>query len=232
MGSKWALDQAIRAVNTSGLPFVLGLADKMAKGHIERGEDFLYADHAYFKRGWAAGHFRLVRGHVHLRHIVRPRPDDRLKRFGVTIEPWRKTGRTVVIIPPSPYIASTLGLEDWTARMVREVEKHTGRPIKVKHEKGRLAAILAEWDTWAVVCASSVAGVEAALAGYPVFSTPHCPSWPISAGNVEDVDRPNYSEARHEWACSLAYATWHVEELGGIEFNDYNYALRGQCFTS
>lgn len=230
MGNKALFKGIIEGYNTSGLPFTLGLTDGLAKKCIAEGTDFLYADHSYFNRGWQAGHFRLVRGHVHLRHIVKGRPVERLKKYGVQIKPWRKGGRSVVVIAPSAYIKSTLGQEDWQDRTIRYLNKSTDRPVKVrqKGDRGKLVQWLEEQDAYCVICCSSVAGVEAALAGFPVFASPHCPSYPVSAGEIQNLEAPVYPE-REEWAISLAWASWHVTELPGIEFKDYNYALRAQC---
>ena len=67
--------------------------------------------------------------------------------------------------------------------------------------------------------------MEAALMGVPVFSTNLCCSWPVNAGSLEAIETPGYPE-RHGWASSLAYATWHADELSRIEFRDYQYSLR------
>lgn len=200
-------------------PVILGLM-----GHTKPtpGTDYLYVDHSYFKRGWAHGHFRLTRNWVHLTS-VKPRPDDRLKKFGVQIEPWRKTGTRVVIIPPTEFQKSALKTGDWEKEAEARLKTVTDRPIVIKWEKGALREFLA--DAWAVVTWGSVAGVEAALMGVPVFAEPTSPAYPVSAGTWEKIESPEYPE-RHEWACSLAYASWHISEFGKIEYADYDYQIR------
>ena len=61
--------------------------------------------------------------------------------------------------------------------------------------------------------------------GVPVFSTPHCCSWPINAGPLEKIETPERPD-RHAWACSLAYASWHADELERIDFRNYQYSMR------
>ncbi len=213
------------------LPCIVGLLDPRNKQYIRDGTDFLYGDHAYFDRGWDKHHFRLIRNGHHLTKVL-DRPDDRLKRWNVKIEPWRTGGRDIVIIPPSTYYVEIYGLKDWLQNTIAELKRHTDRHIHVKQSKGRLReCLLEEHDAHAVVCCISAAGMEAALLGVPVFSTPNCCSWPITAGPLEQIETPERPD-RHAWACSLAYANWHADDLAKIDFRSYCYSLREEACAS
>lgn len=203
---------------------ILGINDDKARDAMDAGRDFIFLDHAYFRRGWERGNFRAVRSEVHLTRIL-PRPADRLEKYGVTIEPWRRTGTEIIVIPPSERQQAVYRCAGWTDRMLQQLDAITERPVRVKWGK---FSSLREWlaDAWAVVTYASVAGVEATLMGVPVFGTPRCPSWPVCAGPIERIETPDYSEARHEWACSLAYASWHMDELNEVQWKDYQY---GRC---
>ena len=179
--------------------------------------DALYADHAYFRRGWSNDSFRLVRGGIHLTRIIKPK-SDRLTRLGASIQPYRKTGRHIVAIVPGNYIAFWMKIEGLLASMLAEVRKHTGRPVRMQTKGQPLGEALT--DAWAVVCPVSVAGVEAAMAGIPVFSTPRCPTWPINAGPLSAIETPMYHD-REDWAQSLAGATWLTSEVADIDFKHY-----------
>lgn len=200
----------------------LGIVANKVPELVRDGKDFVYADHAYFKRGWDKGHFRVCRNWIHQTSIFK-RPDDRLKKWGVTIESWRKTGGKVVVIPPTAF-QKTLGCEGWLKETTARLKQATGRQIDVKWEKGGLREYLA--DAWAVVTWASVAGVEAALMGVPVFAGEKCPALPVSAGPLEKIETPEYPDNRHEWACSLTYATWSWDEVQNINFKDYWYDMR------
>ena len=197
--------------------------DDEARKAKDDGRQFVYIDHSYFMRGWHQGHFRAIRNNIHLTHIL-DRPDDRLKKFKVIIEPWRRTGNDIVIIPPAEYQVRHYRCENWTLDTEVRLKQITDRPIRIKHSK---FSSLREYlkDTWAVVTYASVAGVEAALMGIPVFSTEECPSWPINSGTLEQIETPTYAENRHQWASSLCYASWHVNELKSIKWFDYQYEL-------
>jgi hypothetical protein len=214
-----------QTMDGGGLPIIVGIADQRAQKKIENKEQFIYGDHAYFKRGWEKNHFRLIRNEVHLTYVEK-RPDDRLKKWEVSIEPWRKNGRSIVVIVPSWHQERLYGTTNWSRGIIEEIKRHTDRPVVTKVSKGRLReCLLEENNAHALVCYASVAGMEAALMGIPVFSTERCCSWPVNAGTLKDIDRPEYPE-RHEWASSLAYASWSAEEFDSIDFRDYRYSVK------
>jgi len=197
-------------------PVIFGLEDGAAKESI--GSDFLYVDHSYFRRDWQEEFFRLVRGNIHITRVI-PNKKDRLPRMGVELKDWRKGGRRVVVIDPSKRLTSFFGLPDDIAyRQAEELKQYTDREIFVKTgKKGLLEALK---DAWACVCPVSVAGVEAAVFGVPVFSSPNCPSYPISAGELKDIEKPEYKD-RFDWANSLCWSCWNWTEIGSIDYKAY-----------
>ena len=199
---------------------VLGIRDDKAQNARDSGKPWLYFDHAYFKRGYERGNFRACRDGLHLTRLI-DRPADRLEKWGVTIEPWRKRGSEIIVIPPSEMQCKFYGCHDWLMKTESLLDQVTDRPVRCKVSK---LPSLKEWlqDAWAVVTFASVAGVEAALMGIPVFSTENCPSYPVNAGRIDNIDSPEYPE-RHQWACGLTYATWNVEEMRNVKWIDYHY---------
>jgi hypothetical protein len=223
--------QQYQAVDRGGIEVLMGLADTRPLLRYRDRQEFLYCDHAYFDRGWDKFHFRLTRNDAHLTHLI-DRPDDRLKRWNVQIEPWRKGGRSIVVIVPQWHQSRFYFLHNWHRTVIDRLRQVTDRPIHLKETKGRLReCLLEEQDAHALVCYASVAGMEAALMGIPVFSTERCCSWPVNAGTLEDIERPEYPE-RHQWACGLAYASWSAEELDSIDFRDYQYSVKERTFVS
>ena len=204
---------------------VMGLVDGRLRRWVAEGQDFIYLDHAYFRRGWAHNNFRAVRNACHL-NSIKPRPDDRMKKFGIEVEPWRKSrGSKIVVIPTVEGHEKIWPImRNWTGEVQQQIRTITDRPIVVKTEKGGLREFLA--DAWCLVCSQSVAGVEAALMGVPVFSTEKCPSYPVCSGSIEKIENPEFPDNRHEWAASLAYATWNACEIDEVRWLDYDYALR------
>ena len=196
------------------------------KNAILANEDFVYFDHSYYKRGWNNHHFRAVRNGLHLTKLL-DKPDDRMKKFGVVVEPWRKTGTEIVIIPPSGAQIAVYDCDDWVIQVERTLQEVTQRPFTVKTSKAQSMRDYCR-DAWAVVTFASVAGVEASLMGIPVFSTDKCPSWPVNAGPLEKIDFPEYVDFREKWAAGLAYASWHSDDIDYVKWDDYNYEYNNE----
>lgn len=197
---------------------IYGLESGEAQRRLANADDFFYVDHSYFRRDWKEEMFRLIRGDVHL-HKVQKYEEDRLPRFGVELQPWRKNGRRIVVIDPSKHLTACYGLPDDIAyQQAEELKKYTDREIFVKRGKEGLLAALE--DAWACVCPVSVAGVEAAVFGVPVFSLPVCPSYPISAGELKDIEKPEYKD-RFDWCNSLCWACWNWRDIPNITYKTY-----------
>lgn len=206
------------------LPMVADLRDPRLPGLLSSGADFLYMDNAYFGRSPRGKNFRLIRAAVHLTTLIE-RPDDRLLRLAPKVMPWRTEGKSVLIIPPSPFYSAVYPESvGWLEATKKRIQRVCSRPIVIKATKNEpLEPFLAR--AWACVTFASVAGLEAALFGVPVFSTPRCCTWPINAGELEEIDSPRRSE-REPWLAGLAYATWSTDELDRIDWNDYQYNAR------
>lgn len=216
------MKQAKLANRTHHTNVIMGNVSSMLSTWVRDGSDFYYLDHAYFKRGWSTNNFRCIRRGLHLTKVNK-RPDDRLKKFDVQIEPWRKErGSKIVMIPTyMTHEAIYPGLARWMDDTKKRIGELTDRPVVVKREKGGLRQYLE--DAWCVVASGSVAAVEAALMGVPVFCSKLDPAYPVS-NPLEKIENPDYPE-RFDWACSLAYAQWNAEEIDRVNWIDYDYAL-------
>ena len=213
--SEYKIQNKIRACAPPGLEIVAG----MMNGDLQRnwGKDYLYIDHSYFKRGWKHKHFRLIRSYPHLTRVI-PQTKDRLQKFDVILKPYRNNGSHIVVYAPGRTISTVYQNEGIENKMAEELKKYTDRPISIMIKGHNFTEALV--DAWAVVCPVSVAGVEAAVAGYPVFSTHMCPTWPINSGSLSKIENPVLHE-RYDWANSLAWASWHIDEIKHINYAEY-----------
>ncbi len=188
--------------------------------------------HGYWNRGHS---FRVIVGETHLSRLL-DRPGDRISTNPVggatttpVLAPWKHAtedgGGQIVVSPPSEVVATLYrvpgGPRGWMDDIQRQLHKYTKRVIKIKKEK---SPPLAEYcnGAHAVVTFGSVAGVEAAIMGYPVFSGPICPTTPISAGPIENIESPVYAD-REPWLRSLSYAQYTFPELEHMNLEDYDY---------
>lgn len=165
---------------------------------------------------------------------------ERLQReFGLSIKPWRETGRHVLLIGQVPNDSSLKGadINQWLVDTIRELGKHTDRPVEVRlHPRTikeeavpvmrairSIGAALSDpkepiWSDleqcWACVTFSSSACVESLLAGVPpICTSPASIGYPISSNHVSDIEKPKIPDDREQWFSNLAYAQWSTAEM-------------------
>jgi hypothetical protein len=147
-------------------------------------------------------------------------------RFGklrVSIEPWRKDGRDVLVCTSSDAHTSFFGLQTWVDDTLEQLRIGTDRPIVIRHKDDPKPFEEALKTAWAVVTWSSNVAVTAALAGVPVFVGPESAALPVgnslAAGGGRYIDTPLYPD-REPWAWHLACGQFTVDEL---EFDAVSY---------
>lgn len=187
------------------------------------GRPFLFLDHAYWQRGHDRKNYRVVPGDLYNWAQLAPHPDRRLDparldRWGVALKPWRLKGDNVLAIEPAPNVARMLGgAEDWLRRTARRLSDQYGLPVVTKTKlDGPLGRFL---DTARMVVSfASAADVEAVCAGVPGVFSKH------SAAHVMSVDDPYETRDRTDWAVSLAWQQFHVDELrAGLHWPIFGY---------
>jgi hypothetical protein len=170
---------------------------------------FLHIDHAYFQRGYEKGNFRVNFNHFHQTAVLDVADSRRPEKLCGSVEPWKK-GREILVIEPSSKVEKVLASPNWAQRTADRLRAFTDRPIRIKQKGPGLIGELK--DCHAVVSLSSVAEVEAAKYGIPVFATEHSPASPIAEHDFSKIESPTYPE-REAWLRSLSYSQWHVSEM-------------------
>lgn len=183
-----------------------------------------YADHGYFGRG---AFLRITRNA--LQHdgtgIYHQR---RFLTFGIPVQPWRKTGRHIVLCPNGAEYFALFGIDvqQWIASVKADLAQYTDRQVIVRWKRSEtpLAADLV--DAWAVVAYSSNAAVEAVLAGVPVFVlAPFAAAARMGLSNLSQIEQPIYPDGRWSFAAALAANQWTLEEIaGGVAWRELQQA--------
>lgn len=180
--------------------------------------DYLYCDHSFFgatRSGGttSSGHYRLVpngRYYTHLGNMAH----DRWKALGIEVQPWRKTGSHIVLVPVSKFVAAYHGFDshDWIAKMISEIKRYSSRPLVVKPKDSDkpLSEILK--DAWALVTMDSNAAIDAAISGIPVFTSPDAAAAPFGLSNLARMESPAMPD-RTQHLANLAYQQWTAEEI-------------------
>lgn len=145
---------------------------------------------------------------------------DRFAAMGITLQPWRTAGKHVLVCPNREF-GTPGGIQPgmFAEKTAAHLSTLTRRPIRVRPHPGNgppkkpLADDLA--DAWAVVIWSSSAGVDALVAGIPVFCmSPYWICKSASFSNLKQIDAPPVDTIDRAKAFrALAWAQWSVQEI-------------------
>lgn len=165
---------------------------------------------------------------AYFRH--RPHTDDRLRRFGLTLQPWRQGGAILVAgMSFKSCWAYEFEFETWERRAIALLRQHTRRPIRYRPKAScaskanrHLADQFSDpaqpieqalTDCWASVSHHSNVAIDGLIAGVPCFvedGPAHVFSKTLD--HIESPCYPGYEE-RWQFLADLAYAQWSVAEM-------------------
>jgi hypothetical protein len=154
-------------------------------------------------------------------------PSDRAEKLKVELKPYRQ-GRYVLLCGQVPWDASVQDSDHqiWLQASLERLRSYTEREVVFRpHPLARKAygpldcpvsnRSLQEdlADAHAVVTFNSNTGVDAALAGVPVFAMDHgSMCWAIANKSLIAIDVPNKPDRSH-WLNDLAYCQWTPAEM-------------------
>lgn len=155
---------------------------------------------------------------------------ERFDALGLEIKPWRTTGTHILVTPSRSFgKPGHLMPGDWAVKTCAQLARLTARPVRVREHPGenRPKRTLADdlRDCWAMVTWYSSTGIDALLAGVPVFYA--APNWVAQRSGVpfKQVQDPVLLEHpplldRWPGLTDVAWAQWHVDEIAtGRPFN-------------
>lgn len=176
---------------------------------MKSGEPFVYMDHAYFMRGYGPDcNFRVLYKQLHRTNVL-DLPSDRMKQFGAKFYDWKEGRQHVVFIPAAKNMEKVYGL--WNDRAVESLAAATQRDIKIKAKTdGQLKDFLHR--SWGLVSHSSVAAVEAACLGFPVWGGKESPAFAVSNPDITDIENPVRPD-RTQWVNTLTYSQFSIKEI-------------------
>ncbi len=175
---------------------------------------FFYIDHAHFDRGHRRS-YRITRNGYEA-GAIRRCPSDRINELGIESHPWRKSGKEIIVCPPTEYFMHAHGCSDWLETTLAELKSVTDRPIIVreKPKEGETAVPLptALKTAHALVTHSSNVAIEAVCLGAPVFVAPTSAAAPVGRTDLSQIEEPVYPD-RDAWLAHLAYNQYSFEEI-------------------
>lgn len=176
------------------------------------GRDFYHIDHGYFCRGHYEGYYRITRNGFQAGGGMGS--PERFENLKIGLRPWKRSGRYVVVCPPSKFWGDFEGIDPkkWTSSVTRELSLYTDRPVVVKEKDGTPLKEVLE-DAWCLVTHNSNAAVDALVAGVPVVTTGDGAVSAV-AWDWGDIETPVWPD-REPWAWHLADHQFTLEEMRG-----------------
>lgn len=165
----------------------------------------------HLPRGVNGGYYRWHVDSFQLRKI-RQVPGDRWKALEIPIVPWKKGGRHVVVLSPTPTYQKFHAIETWLEQTLRTLATVTDRQIVVRF-KDSTRALQADLEgAHCVIANGSIAATEAAILGCPVFDNPESAAALVGLTDIKQIEKPIYPD-REPWCYSLAYSQFNEREL-------------------
>lgn len=159
---------------------------------------------------------------------------------GTTLEPYRKTGKHVLLVCQVPLDDSLrrASMTEWIGDSARKIRSLTDRPIHVRLHPGTDFSFVSETESvlmgirkarllpirgkpiaedlrncWACVTYSSSSAIDALIAGVPpICMSPASIAFGLCSNSLQDVNAP-LEPKREAWFRDLAYAQWSIEEI-------------------
>ena len=187
-----------------------------------------YQKHPVFNDIW----YRIIKNNTQKNYIdTDEKHKERFKLIyqqiteGLNLKPWRKSGRHILVIPPSQHTAFWYNLcrHEWTDSIVKEIKKYTDREVRVRSkykdnadfgEKQTKSLSEDLQDCWAIVSWHSMCASEAVVKGIPSFSSVHSPAAPVSLKLTElnQIENP-ITPDREQWLYSLLGSQFTLSEM-------------------
>lgn len=197
--------------------FLRGLLPMLQEAQ-RQGRPWWYVDRGYFRASRGkdfSGYFRITKDAW--QHDGRGNfPPGRWRALCLGLAPWRRFGRHVLVVPPSDVFAQAVGgftAEDWLARTLQELQRHTERPLRVRSKTAQVPLAQDLKECHAVVTYMSNTAVDALLAGVPVFTTGACAATAMGLTDLSQIETPALPENREAWAIALAANQWTLDEI-------------------
>lgn len=205
-----------------------------AKDYQAAGGKAVYCDLGWFGRRYGGrwtGYHKVVVNSRHPNAYFQRRsyPVNRARFLNVTVKPWKRTGRFILLAGMSDRCAISLGYKpnQWEREAIDALQKVTDRPIVYRPKPswkgatplaGTTYSVRPEEaehlypDCWAVVTHHSNVAVEGLVEGIPAFCWDGV-AVPMASQDITQIENPVYPAGREQWIANICWQQWSVEEI-------------------
>lgn len=198
-----------------------GLADynsRLIKQYNSQKSNWIFTDMPYwhrFSNNRNQCYWRIIPNSLHC-FWQKNYPSDRFKKLNVTLKDWRTNGDYILVCPSSQAMDIFYNQHNWLKNTLELLKKYTDRPVRVrlKPKKGEIKIPFEEEckNAWAIVTMASIAGVEAACLGIPVFCHNNSPAAPIGINDISKIEKSFFPD-RTNWVNTLSYFQYTEDEI-------------------
>ena len=162
-------------------------------------------------------------------------PEDRLKKFGIVLQPWKQDGEYVLICgqhTASEQWRNMPDIDTYYRQTVDEIREHTDLPIIIRSHPRCKETVQFEGVTWNTpaqlantyddfdlpamlenakftISHSSNAGIHSVIAGVPSVVSEHSLAYDVGTSISGWLSKPY----RHIWIKRLCYTEWLADEI-------------------
>jgi hypothetical protein len=218
----------------SGVPIVWGVlrnSKTVIDSAIKHNQYFYYVDHAYFARGHNQN-YRISRNGFEA-GPVKVCPQDRFDSLGIQMKDWNKSGKKIIVCPPTEYFQNAHNCRSWLDDTLRMIKRYTDRKIVIrdKPKSGDAIVPLEQQlkEAHALVTHSSNVAIESVVLGTPVFVSPTSAAAPVGETDLRFIETPKYPD-RQPWLNHLAYCQFSMSEIQSGRFFDILLDFENKVF--
>lgn len=177
---------------------------------LESGQDYYYGDHGYFNR---FQYYRCTKNAMQHTGKGDAGPE-RFNALGIKIQPWRTTGKYILICPPDEIFGKYIGINtfQWLKNVRKIIRQYTHRQFIIRDRTTKKSLQYDFSHTWAVVTHMSNIAVDAVINGIPVFCTGPCAGLTMGLSDLSRIESP-VKPNREQWLYNLAANQWTLDEM-------------------
>jgi len=187
-------------------------------------QDFYYFDHAYLLGN---GHeissiyedkvYRLTKNWFHIREIQELDNSEKKRidkvRKKIQLKPWCKSGKYILVCPPSNFIMRFFNLHNWLENTIKILKENSDREIKIR-DKFSSDSLETDIDNaWAVITSQSTVAIKALIRGKPSFCDQISMVSPLSITDFSKIEHPIFPDNRDMFIDTLLANQFTLKEI-------------------
>jgi hypothetical protein len=184
-----------------------------------RGRQWIYWDRGYARRVFATwlpkgengGYYRWHLGSFQCQSI-RDVPQARWDALQTPVAPWARAGSHIVIAAPTATYSRFHGTQNWVAETIDALARVTDRQLVIRDKESKRPLQADLKGAHCLVSHGSIAAVEAAVMGCPVFVSADSAAALVGLTDLNKIESPIYPD-RQSWLNTLAFSQFNETEL-------------------